>query len=225
MSVNDINNPLYDVTVGSTVNNLQDGFSASVVVQPVTKMIAQTQSRAVMTGKSSFVYSNTMNRGSLGISGSYGLSAISQISASAFGYVGQAKADDGRETRVDYHVILQAGVEYINFNELKPADLMASLAGSCKDPASEALDKYNALLKPNLTESKRLSALQDWMKARAKFFEAAGNGVVVGVLWGAIGSVSLTMKQKSGSTAWQYGAKGNFSYAGIGASVSVEATY
>ena len=225
MSNNDISNPLIGVTVGSTVNNLKDGFSASVLEKSITKMVNQTQSRAVMTGQSSSIYSNMMNRGSLGISGSYGVSAISQISGSVSGYVGQSNAGDGRTTKVDYSVILQAGVEYINFNDLNAAMLISSLDGRTQELITEALDAYKALLQPNLKESEKLVALQNWTRAREKFFEAAGNGVVVGVAWGAIGSVSMEMTKSSSSTAWQYGGSGNFTYAGLSNSVSVAATY
>jgi hypothetical protein len=49
--------------------------------------------------------------------------------------------------------------------------------------------------------------------------------MVIAVAWGGIGMVTLDLRNKSSETAWKYGGEANFSYAGIGASVSAGATY
>lgn len=225
MSDNTFNNPLLGVTVGSCLQSLQDGFTASAITGNITQMIPQVESNAFMTGTSSHIYSSSMNRGTLGISGSYGLSAVSQINSSLYGYMGNASAKDGTETRIDYNVIMQCGVEYIDFDQLLPSDFIASLKMAQKNSALTALLAYKALLDPKLSDDDRVQKLTEWTAAREQFFEIAGHGVVVGILWGAVGSISLSITQSSTSSNWQYGGQANFSYVGLALTASVAATY
>ena len=52
-----------------------------------------------------------------------------------------------------------------------------------------------------------------------------GDGLVVGVIWGALGGVKMVMTSGSESDSWKYGGQADFSYANAFASVAVKATY
>jgi hypothetical protein len=166
-----------------------------------------------------------MNRETLGLSGSYGLSVLSQVNASLYGYRGSSSASDGTETKVDYNIIMQCGIEHVNFNDLRPSEFIASLYASQQDKALSALQAYQELVDPKLPENDRLQKLRKWIDAREEFFKASGNGVVIGILWGAIGSISMTIRQNSNSSKLQYGGQANFSYVGSLATASVAATF
>ena len=62
-------------------------------------------------------------------------------------------------------------------------------------------------------------------KVYSTFFKEHGDGIVVGVAWGGMGTVSLEMISSSGESSWKYGSKGNFTYSGIGKAITVEAAY
>ena len=64
-----------------------------------------------------------------------------------------------------------------------------------------------------------------WMRACDRFHAECGTGVVVGVLWGGYGSVHLTLRKVDDETQYRASASASVSWAGIGNSVSVAATY
>src|SRR5688572_24368250 len=74
-----INNPLYGLIIGSVFDGLTGKASASVIAGSITNMISQLSGQYTMTGNSQFVYSDTMNQGSLGVSGSYGIDGASKL--------------------------------------------------------------------------------------------------------------------------------------------------
>ena len=67
--------------------------------------------------------------------------------------------------------------------------------------------------------------LARWIDACAKFEHHAGKGVVVGVLWGAYGSVVLNMTSTADVHKWEYGGEANFQFSGLAGSLAVEASY
>ncbi|ALU43571.1 hypothetical protein [Pseudoalteromonas rubra] len=233
------NNPLSGIKIGSTVSALDGSFSAPVINGNISKINSIGYSEKSMTGHSSYVYTDSMNQGSLGVSGSYGVSGISKVSASVTGYVGNSKASSDKTISVDYNIKATAGIEYIFFDNLSAEDLINALARGPKQDLIAAMELYTKLdqeLKAsNLTAlnvlqdttkySELNTQLQNWITSTQRFFKNYGDGVVVGVLWGGYGAVSMNMTSKSDQSIWKYGGSASFSYSGIGASVSVKATY
>lgn len=224
-------NALEGVRVGSTVAELDEGFTASVVNKSVTKMSATPENHQILTGSSRRVTSSALNRGSIAISGSYGFSGLSTMTGSLSGYLAQSDADDGRATSLRYSILVVAGIQYIDFDNLTPIALLSSVSQSVRDAATRALSAYTKMAFPDgssdqqVTNEEKENMLQDWLEAKNRFFQVAGTGLVVGVKWGAIGNVSLDLRAKASSTDSQYGGRGSFTYAGLAASVSVEAAY
>src|SRR3546814_675061 len=64
-----------------------------------------------------------------------------------------------------------------------------------------------------------------WISASEQFTHDFGDGLVVGVTWGAFGGVKMVMTSESESKSWKYGGQADFSYANIFAAVAVKATY
>lgn len=230
-------NPFYAVEVGSIVRGDTGRFQASIIKAPITKMIPDKEVTQTMTGWSSYVYTDSLNQGSIGVSGSYGISALASINAGLSVYAGNSAAELTKKVSVNYNVQMLSGVEYVNFNDLKAEDLINSLQENPKQMALTALDKYNELIK-KLGPNDLLTIMQnpdqhpeiiklvgEWVKAVQKFFKEHGDGIVVGVVWGGMGTVSLQMISSSGESSWKYGTKGNFSYSGVGKAITVEAAY
>jgi len=230
------NNPLFGLKIGSTIDASTGKFGASVINN---KNITQTQvgvdTKSSLSGESAYVYADQLNQASLSVSGSYGVSGISQVSASVSAYTGHASASSSLTTKITGNVQLIYGTEYINFNNLTPADLLSSLDQAPHDAAVDALDKFNALTQ--LLERRNLldvynnadiqTAVKSWYNAVESFLGGYGfgDGVVVGVTWGGMGTVTLEMSNKASAQQWKYGGSGSFSYAGTGAAVSVQAAY
>jgi hypothetical protein len=241
-------NPLYGVTIGSTAFAADGSFGASVIEGRITKMISQEEAVKVMTGESSYVQQGSLNQGSLGVTGSYGVSGVSKVKAAVAGYVGNARVTSGESVEVHYNVQISAGVEYVNFNGLEVTGLMLALAGGPQQLAFESLEFYLKLLdelKPltnkecdlecalfkviRQPEDARYAAahvcLKRWLVSVDRFAAAFGDGLVVGIIWGGIGTVTTRMTTALGASTWKYGGSAAFSYSGVGSSVSVEATY
>ncbi|MGH1517888.1 hypothetical protein [Chryseobacterium sp. JK1] len=230
-------NPFYAVEVGSIIKSDTGRFMATIIKGDITRMVPDKEVKQTMTGGSSFVYTDSLNQGSVGVSGSYGISGLSSINAGLSVYVGNSAAELTKKISVNYNVQMLSGVEYINFNDLKAEDLINSLQENPKQMALQALDNYNALTK-KLGNDNLLKIMQspdehpeimrlvnDWVKSVQLFFKEHGDGMVVGVVWGGMGTVSLEMISSSGESSWKYGSKGNFTYSGIGKAITVEAAY
>src|SRR5271163_1235733 len=145
----DLNNPLNGVQVGSLVKSEPGGairFYTSMVDKPITKtddqVFFEVQS---ISGQSSYVNSSKMNQASFSLSGSYGVSGLSKVDAAVSGYVGNSSAQSTNDVSVNYQVMVVGGLEYIYFDNLKPSQLMAALAGAVQDDLKDALDAYNAM--------------------------------------------------------------------------------
>lgn len=230
-------NPFYAVEIGSIVRGDTGRFQSSVIKAPITKMIPDKEVKQTMTGGSSYVYTDSLNQGSVGVSGSYGISGLASINAGLSVYAGNSAAELTKKVSVNYNVQMLSGVEYVNFNDLQAEDIINSLQENPKQMALTALDKYNELIK-KLGTNDLLTIMQkpdqypeivklvgEWVNAVQRFFKEHGDGLVVGVVWGGMGTVSLEMISSSGESSWKYGTKGNFTYSGVGKAVTIEAAY
>jgi hypothetical protein len=230
-------NPFYAVEVGSIVRSGSGGFGATVIKAPITRLISDKDVRQSMTGLSSYVYTDKLNQGTLSVSGAYGVTGVSKMNAGLSAYVGNATAKLDKKITVNFNVQMLSGVEYINFDELQVDDLLNSLDGSTKEMALLALSAFNELTKKvgaaNLLDLLRnpdqnpevVKLVDEWVTSVQDFFIAHGDGIVVAVVWGGIGTVTLDMSYKSNENNWKYGGKGNFSYSSVGTAVNVGTTF
>ncbi|HSI78694.1 MAG TPA: hypothetical protein VK957_22560 [Lunatimonas sp.] len=230
-------NPFYAVEIGSVIKGDTGRFLTSIINGDISRMVPDKEVKQTMTGGSSYAYTDSLNQGSVGVSGSYGISGLASINAGLSVYAGNSTAELTKKVAVNYNVQMLSGVEYINFNDLKAEDLINSLQANPKQMALDALDNYNALMK-KLGTNNLLAIMQkpdehpeimklvnEWVKSVQLFFKEHGDGIVVGVVWGGMGTVSLEMISSSGESSWKYGSKGNFTYSGVGKAITVEAAY
>ncbi|MNV13157.1 hypothetical protein D3C71_1037880 [compost metagenome] len=92
--------------------------------------------------------------------------------------------------------------------------------------AAESKRDIRTALKETDAQSLQLKELVNiWVEASEDFAHDFGDGLVVGVIWGALGGVTMKMTSQSESESWQYGGSADFSYANAFASVAVQATY
>lgn len=233
-------NPLYGVEIGSTIDATTGKFSLTVVKGPINAMITQEESQKSMSGESSYVYSDQMNQGSFGLSGSYGISGVSKLQSSMSSYVGNSAAVSSKSVAVNYNAFSIGGVEYIDFEELNASELIAGLSKACQQSILDVLDAYNKVvaaaseLDVDLliileSDDPKYAGVKDlvstWVNISEKFRTNYGDGLVVGVSWGAFGGVKMLMTAEGNADSWKYGGQSDFSYAGIGKSVAVKATY
>ncbi|PHM65758.1 hypothetical protein Xsto_01703 [Xenorhabdus stockiae] len=230
-----ITNPFTGVSVGSTV--LGNNFSPSIINSNITKIVTQKEIEKYMTGQSQYVYSDKLNEGTLGVSGSYGISGVAKFTSSLSTYVGNATASSSKSINVDYNISMISGIEYINFDDLTAEDILNSLSRGPKNLALKVLDKFNAVkqyLKQRETvnninyqqsDSIKEDLMKDWLKSLQEFSSAYGDGLVVGVIWGGLGTVSMKMSSSSYENNWKYGENAEFAYSGIGTTVSVKQSY
>lgn len=220
-SIQPVSNVLQGIKIGSTVSESNSGFAASIVNAKITKIDPTPSTHKILTGYSNRVYADSMNSGSFGVSGSYGFSGLSSLTAQASGYLSAAQATDGRATGLNYSLFVVAGIEYIDFDNLLPKDLLASLSVSARSAALSTLDAYKDLIGSSPTDDQ----LGKWLASKREFDRVAGSGMVIGVMWGAYGTVSLELRSKDSSSASQYGGQASFQYSGVAASLSVSAAY
>jgi hypothetical protein len=241
--MSEIGNPLQGLEVGScTPAGSGKPWGKSVIRGKITRTIVQPTKWASMQGQSDYAYSKQMNQGSTGIAGSYGVSGIAKASAAVSAYFGNSSAQSGRSMKVNYQIMVLGGTEYVNFEDLTPELLIASLSEAAKSSIGKALEAYTqlneAVDKLSLKEPKLFSVLEQpdqyenehrlylaWLDAVSAFRRNYGDGVVVQVAWGGIGIVSMEIANTSSESVWKYGGEANFSYAAPGSSVSVGATY
>jgi hypothetical protein len=216
-------NPFYGISVGSTVHESDGSFSAPVIQEGMTRFAAGTEGTIRMSGNSAFIYSDSMNQGSFGVSGSYGVKGVSQYTAAVCGYVGNTNAQNSRSTSLSIDLMTWAGIEYIDFNNLSVSELVCGMSANPQADLLKALEKFNAMRSADSATTD--NALREWIAACEEFYARQGTGVVIGVLWGAYGSVNLTFTSDAEEDKWQYGGKAGFTYAGTGVSVAVSAAY
>lgn len=230
-------NPFYAVEVGSIIRGDSGRFQASIIKGDITKMVPDKEVKQTMTGSSSYAYTDSLNQGSVGVSGSYGISGLASLNAGLSVYAGYANAELTKTVAVNYNVQMLSGVEYLNFNDLKAEHLIGALQENPKQMIMIALENYNQLVK-KIGNNNLLTIMQhpdehpeiiklvdEWVKSVQRFFKEHGDGIVVGVVWGGMGTVSLKMISSSGESSWKYGTKGNFTYSGVGKAITVEAAY
>ncbi len=240
MTNSEILNPLYGVGIGSTIYAITGKFNTGVVRDPISLMISQEESQKSMSGESSYVYSDKMNQGSFGMSGAYGVSGVSMLKSSLSAYVGKSSAVSSKSVLVNYNAISVGGVEYINFEDLTASDFIVSLNLSCKQSIMAVLNAYtDVMAEASKSGTDLLNALRNddpqnkvlkeliskWITASEKFTHDFGDGLVVGVVWGAFGGVKMLMTSESEAQSWKYGGQADFSYASTFASVAVKGTY
>lgn len=236
-----LRNPLNFIEVGSFVTSESGGFGKfhnSVVNKPITKTTPQTFEQTQMSGESSCVYSSKMNQASFSLSSSFGVSGLSKVDAAVSGYVGNSSAQSTKDVSVNYEVLVGGGLEQIAFDNLKPSQLIAALAGGVQDKLHDALEAYNAIndalpegkalldiLRDPKTSDEAYKKFQYWLDSVNSFRDSYGDGIVVAVAWGGFGIVNLTLSHTSKASTWKYGGEASFSYAGVGASASLGAAY
>ncbi|MDR6761974.1 hypothetical protein J2Y38_002185 [Flavobacterium sp. 2755] len=245
ISNNGVNNPFYAVRIGSVIRGATGLFQTSVIAEHIekkvkkgiTKMIADKDVQLSMKGASSYVYNDSLNQGFAGVSGSYGLSGLARINSGLSAHIGNSIAQLTKEVKINYNVQMISGIEHINFDELKVEDLINSLKSGPRDRAMNSLENYNkimakigtadllTILKDAAPDSEIVKLVKEWISSVQRFFNEYGDGIVVGVAWGGIGTVSLTMNNKSTENSWKYGSKGNFTYAGLTKAITIEAAY
>ena len=233
-------NPLYGVSIGATIYAATGKFNTSVVTAPISLMISQEETQKSMSGESSYVYSDEMNQGSFGMSGAYGVSGVSLLKSSLSAYVGASSAESSKSVTVNYNAMAVGGVEYINFEELTASSFIAGLNEACRQSILAVLDAYNEVMKvasqsgqdplsvfrnDNPPNEALRKLVTDWITKSETFTREFGDGLVVGVTWGAFGWVKMVMTAESESKSWKYGGQADFSYANTFASVAVKATY
>lgn len=233
--------PLENIRIGSVIDVLSGTFSQTVIDKNITKVIENAHGEKSMTGQSSYAYNTSMNKGSLGYKGSYGISGVSRINAAVSAYVGNSNANENGSISVNYNVFQNGGVEYINFGNLNASDLLASLIKSTQNDALIALEAYNTaneFLKKNniksLSDIKKLSKekkreledyVSDWAKKVNNFYKRQGTGIIVAVVWGGIGTVSTKITTSKSDNIWKYGGDATFNYSTLANSTTVAMTY
>lgn len=216
-------NPLLGITVGSTV--LGNDFSPSILNQPITKMITQKEVEMSMSGKSQYVYTDSLNEGTIGFSGAYGASGIAKFTSAVSVFVSNATASESKSIKVSYNVSMISGIEYIDFDNLLVEDVLNSLSAGPKHKALNVLDRFIAVRDHLGSQKQKEELMKEWVKSLQNFISSYGDGLVVGAIWGGMGSVSTEMTSRKAENSWKYGETAAFSYSGIGTSVSIEQTY
>ena len=89
-----------------------------------------------------------------------------------------------------------------------------------KDMSNQKLVQLGLVSSVNLKPE-----VKEWVLAVEDFFINCGTGLVVGVLWGGWGAAKLEFRTTGEENRWKYGGSGNFTYAGIGATLSISAAY
>jgi hypothetical protein len=232
---NAITNPLYGLKVGSIAFGEPPHFDTPVLGPGLTKFISGQSGEMSMSGSSEYIYSDQMNQGSVGVSGSYGISGIAKFSSKLSGYYGHTEANSGKTLSIMLNVTDWAGVEYVDFNDISAAELMAGMFEGPRAKLTTALDKFVAMQKalgvnsdPGKLVGERGTLkpeAQAWILAVEDFYRSCGTGFVMGVLWGGWGTAKLEFHTTGEENRWKYGGSGNFTRAGTGATVSISAAY
>lgn len=233
-------NPFEGVTIGSSVDR-SGAFHSSVLAQgsQITNMVTQYYAKKSMRGQSDLVYTTQMNQASLSLAGAYGVSGVEKVTASVSAYWGNSSGENSKSTSIVLEALIRAGFETISFDDLTPASLMSAMRLGPKQSATRALELYNALEQelnqaklvdvlsqtPNSGNQAVRDAYASWASETEKFRANYGEGVVVGIVWGGIGRSELAIEDKASANSWKYGGAAEFSYAGVGASLSIGATY
>lgn len=216
-------NPLLGITVGSTV--LGNDFKPSVLISPITRMITQKEIEMGMSGKSQYVYTDSLNEGTIGFSGAYGPSGIAKFTSAVAVSVSNATASEYKSIKVSYNISMISGIEYIDFDNLTVEDVLNSLSAGPKNLSLKVLEKFIAARDCTGSSTEKDELMKEWVKSLQNFISSYGDGLVVGAIWGGMGSVSTEMTSKKSEDSWKYGETAEFSYSGIGSSVSIAQTY
>jgi hypothetical protein len=228
------------VTIGSTVD-MAGAFHGSVLAEKahITDVVSQYDDDRLMLGQSDLVHTTQMNQGSVSMSGAYGVSGVEKVAAAVSGYWGSSSGESGKSTHVVFQIVMRAGFETVSFDALSPALLMGAMKTGPQQIAMRALQHYNELMQalkagdllkafaepPDPKYQTVRDACSKWLEAAQEFRANYGEGAVVGVVWGGVARSEMTIEDKASTRTWKYGGAAQFTAAGVGASVSVGATY
>lgn len=233
----DFGNPFQGVQVGTCVKSgIKLEFKENLLNAPITSMVTDIQVLKSMSGESDYVYTDQMNQGSGAMSGAWGIDGLAMVSSSLAVYGGKSTANMSKNINIKYTVLTRCGNEFLKFNDLSPEDLVNSLSLSPRKALVEAFDCFVALrdlksevlyeaIKDPKSHPEVSTLLQKWIASTSHFFQGFGDGLVVGVVWGGIGQVSLSIENTASTSVRKYGNTANFSYGGIGASWSIKQAY
>jgi hypothetical protein len=238
---NDIDNPLSGVEIGTTIEAEHGTHRTPVLQHGLTRFLSLPTYRFRLTGTSDYVYSSTMNQASLSVSGGYGLSGLSKVSAALTAFGAHTATAARKHLLIHLNCIKSAGIEYIDFDSINLHDVINQLKPTVKDNLLQVLDAFNQLTAACNNDTARLhmvldtptdplyqsvfTALDNWFHLSKNFQDRYGTGLVVGVLWGSWGSVDIDILRVDRETAWQVGASAQFEYEQEGADLRIGATY
>ena len=224
---NAIENPLGLIELGSIVTE-SGNYGATVLKPGLTHFIHQQDAKASMSGTSSYIYSDKMNQGSFSCAASVGVSGLAKVSGAIAGYIGNTAAKSDKTLSINLNLIKWAGVEHVNFNEINAAQLLAGLQSNAQAAAAAVLAKFVSLeqaKKDKKSDEEVAKLTEAWVLASERFFTGFGTGLVVGVVWGGWGTVSLDFRATGEESKWQGGVSASFSYAGPTWAGDLSATY
>lgn len=231
--------PFYGIGVGSTISSVDSKFGPPILNVPVTKFVEDNLQTTKMTGESAYVYSDSLNQGSLSVVGSYGVTGLAKFEAGISAYAGHSSQANRKETSLNYSLQLISGVEYVNFEDLTVMDLVNALSQGPKKKLLDALKVFTDIQKEvketgidilevlagKVKNQKLEGLLISWLKAVHAFYKDYGDGLVVGAIWGGVGEVALKIVATEKEENWRYGGTATFNYAGLSSAVSVAAAY
>lgn len=239
--MNESTYPIINAELGSPVMlGSLELRSPVIAVDTLGKFNPVITIHSTMSGESHYVHTDDMNLASLTLSGSYGITGVEEFKNSTYGYVGRSSAMDAMSVKLNWSKIVEFGNERINFRELTVGQFVSSLTADVQQRLLLVLKDYNHAVK--LAKESGLSipesvinksaeyvdlhdAINKWIGSCAAFINDHGFGLVVGVKWGAFGTVSMRFDEKGDATQWKYGGGEQFTYSEIGTSITVDAAY
>lgn len=223
--------PLSSVSIGTTFKD-NNFTNRNVIKEPITTFSQEESRQTFMSGTSKYLKTEHMNKGSLGVSGSYGVNGLAKFSFAVSGYYGNAASKSGKSVEINHNIIAITGKEFLNVDELKLSDLFLSLSSNVKEDLETVLDNFLALKEGINSENYDISHVlehedkfNDWIISLENFFDNYGDGFVVAVHWGAFGNVKLEITSDEEGNKSNYGGELEGSYEGIGGGTTVKAAY
>ncbi|WJG07622.1 hypothetical protein [Aliiglaciecola sp. LCG003] len=179
-------NILEGLEIGSIVFGQSRKIGATVIHPGITAINNKIQkTKDVVTSNSHYVHNANLNEANLSISGSYGVSAVSQVEAGLSATASREASDASNALSIEMQRFVTSGIEYIDFDSLKPEEFIAALKGAPDPNASASEDDsgsgtyarmmrvviaYNELLfHSNADDPAALlgtSQLAEWLKAK-----------------------------------------------------------
>lgn len=234
---------LEGLQIGAVVFGKTRRVGPPVLMNGITATNSKIQKTMdVVTSNSQYIHTANLNEANLSVTGSYGVSGVSQVKAGLSATVSREASNAKNALSISMQRFVTAGIEYIDFDALSPEAFIASLVGAPDDAAPEddsgqghynrmmaVLSAYQALIQSgNTNDPENLQFdenFRTWLNAKEEFFKSAGELLTVGIVWGGWGGVRLSFDSVTSETLWKGGVTGEFSYAGTGASVGVSGSF